>query len=256
MKIFSVVGLHNSGKTTCVESLIKFIRSKNMSVSSIKDIHSENFTMEKTGSNSHRHLTASNSYVFARGLKETHLIWNRQLSFKEMTEHISTQWLIVEGMKETALPKIIAVKDVNEINTLIDNTVFAITGIFSDNYKETHFNGIPVINAIKHPDKLGELVFEKVFEALPQAKDGYCGHCGYNCFEMTAKILNGNASRKDCALKTILSEDDKSRVMISFNGIDVPLNEWVRDISYDLITALCKNLKGYKEGDKIEIKIN
>lgn len=255
MKVFSVIGLHNSGKTTCVENLIKYIKSNKMSISSIKDIHQDNFTMEKEGSNSQRHLKASNSYVFARGLKETYLIWNRQLAYKEMLSHISTQWLVVEGMKEIILPKIIAAKNEQEVDELLDDTVFAITGIIADSGIKS-YKGLPVISSISESNRLGKLVLEKVFEALPLAKDGYCGHCGFNCYEITAGILNGTKKRTDCALKTGEISGKTAPISIIFNDEEVGINEWVQQIAYDMITGFCQNLKGYKSGEKITIKLN
>ncbi len=255
MKIFSVIGLHNSGKTTCVENLIKFIKNNKMSVSSIKDIHQENFTMEKDGSNSQRHLNASKSYVFARGINETYLIWNRQLSYKEMLSHISTHWLIVEGMKEIILPKIIAAKNEAEIDELLDDTVFAITGIIADKNIKT-YKGIPVISSVNEIDTLGKLVLEKVFEALSLAKDGYCGHCGFNCYEITKDILNGTKQRSDCGLKTGTSTDKTAPISIYFNDEEIAINDWVQQIAYDMLIGFCQNLKGFKQGDKIEIKLN
>ena len=247
MKVFQIIGLHHSGKTTAVERLIKYIRGKGSSVSSIKDIHIENFTMEKKGSNSDRHLTASNTCVFARGTNETYLIWKRQLPLKEMLNHLITDWVVIEGMKEVNLPKIIAAKDEEEINLLFDDTVFAITGPVSENI--TSYKGIPIINAINNISDLGELVLNKVFEILPFANNGFCGHCGYNCYEMTAMILKDEKTREDCGIKKT------QKINISFNDKDINLNEWVETISIDLINALCKNLKGYKKGDKINITI-
>ena len=248
MNVFSVIGLHHSGKTTAVECLIKFIKSKGLSISSIKDIHQENFTMEKQGSNSHRHLTASNTCVFARGQKETYLIWNRQLKLKEMLAHINTQWLIIEGMKELSLPKVIAAKSAEEIDQLLDDTVFAITGLISE--KMSEYKGIPAINSITDIEKLGNLTLNKVFKVLPFANDGHCGHCGFSCYELTSKILKGEKTRDDCGLKTT------KNITIKFNDETVVLNEWVQDISIDIIMALCKNLKGYKLGDKVTIDIS
>ena len=45
MKVFSVAGFHHTGKTTLVVELIKELRRRGFSVTSIKDIHNENFTM-------------------------------------------------------------------------------------------------------------------------------------------------------------------------------------------------------------------
>ena len=247
MKAFSIIGLHNSGKTTAVEGLINYLKSKNISVSSIKDIHQADFTMEKKGSNTQRHLQASNTYVFARGINETHLIWNRQLPFKEMIKHITTEWLIIEGMKELPLPKIISAKTREEIDTLFDDTVFAITGPYSE--KKTDYRGIPVINSIIDINRLGELTIEKVFDLLPFANEGYCNHCGYNCLEMTKMILKGQKTRNDCGLKKNVN------LKIYFDETEIPLNDWTEKLTTDLITSICENLKGYKKGANIKILI-
>jgi len=247
MKAFSVIGMHHSGKTTAVENLIKYIKKQGHSVSSIKDIHQEDFTMERPGSNSHRHLLASNTCVFARGKKETYLIWNRQLRFKEMLSHINTDWLVIEGLSDIALPKIIAAKNLADIEQQFDESIFAITGPFSE--KEKIYKGVPILNAISDISKLGELVLKKVFKILPMANEGYCGHCGLDCYEMVSKILNGERKRTDCGINT------SQEISIKFQGTEIEINEWVKDLSMDLVIALCKNLKGYKPGDDIEIMI-
>jgi len=247
MKVFSVIGLHNSGKTTACENLIKYIKQAGFSVSSIKDIHQDNFTMEKPGSNSFRHLQASDTCVFARGKKETYMIWNRQLSFKEMLNHLNTEWVIIEGMRETPLPKIIAAKNINEVDSLLDDLVFAITGAFSEEL--TEYKGIPCLNAKNNLEALGKLVMEKVFPVLPFSSDGFCGHCGYNCHELTAKILSREKKREDCGMK------NTGKISIKFNNEEIKLNEWVQTLSTDMVIALCKNLKGYKEGDEVELRI-
>ena len=247
MKVFSVIGLHHSGKTTTCENIIRYIKQQGVSVSSIKDIHQENFTMEKAGSNSQRHLLASGNCVFARGHKETYLIWNRQLSLKEMLSHLNSEWVVIEGIKDSPLPKIIAAKNQEEVESLIDDRVFAITGIFSEGKSE--FMGIPCINAVNDTDTLGKLVMEKVFPVLPFSGAGYCGHCGFNCYDMTAKILKGEKTRDDCGMKKT------GKITIKFNDEEVVLNEWVQTLTIDMVLALCKNLKGYKEGDGVKLEI-
>ena len=211
MKAFCVIGLHNTGKTTAVENLIKFFKQKDKSISTIKDIHAENFTMEKQGSNTDRHLKASNSYVFARGLNETHLIWDRQLSFTEMIRHIDTEWLIIEGMKELPLPKIIAARTAEDIEMLLDETVIAITGSYSESHES--YKEIPAYNAVRDVDKLYGLLINKV------------------------------------------DSQTQIKIKIYFNGVEIPLNDWVSQVSTDLITGFCQNLKGYSPGAKIKIEM-
>ena len=223
MKIFSVIGFHRSGKTTAVENLITYIKSKGKTVSSIKDIHNENFTMEKKGSNSQRHLIASDSCVFARGIAETYLIWNKQLNLKEMLEHIDTEWLIVEGMREERLPKMISARKIDDLEELFDDTVFAITGPISEEINE--YKGIPVLNAQKNIDLLGELVLKNIPSIFINDK------------------------------KTQTNTNSEPTININFDGENIYLNDWVKGLALDLIESFCKNLKGYEEGNEIEIKI-
>jgi molybdopterin-guanine dinucleotide biosynthesis protein B len=213
MKIFSVIGLHHSGKTTAVENLIKYLKARNLTVSSIKDIHQAGFTMEKEGSNSHRHLTAGASCVFARGDQETYLIWKKQLQFNEMLAHLNTEWVIIEGMQDVKLPKILAAKDLAEVEKLFEENVFAITGQFSENFQE--YKGIPALNAITDVEKLGDLVLKNVG----------------------------------------VSPTTIPKISIKFNHEEVFLNDWVQQLSTDIITSFCRNLRGYKTGDKISIVI-
>ncbi len=97
MKVFSVAGYHRTGKTTVVVNLIKELKSRGHKVVSIKDIHNDDFTMEKEGSNSWKHWQASDDVVIARGLNETYQIWHRKLSLNEMLEHLSADFVVVEG---------------------------------------------------------------------------------------------------------------------------------------------------------------
>ncbi|MCP4761867.1 MAG: hypothetical protein GY870_08795, partial [archaeon] len=50
-KVIEFKGFSKSGKTTIIESLIRHLKSKNYSISSIKHIHIENFTIDTPGKN-------------------------------------------------------------------------------------------------------------------------------------------------------------------------------------------------------------
>jgi molybdopterin-guanine dinucleotide biosynthesis protein B len=49
MKVFSVIGLSKSGKTTTIENIIKELRRRNYTVGSVKEIHFEKFKMDIEG---------------------------------------------------------------------------------------------------------------------------------------------------------------------------------------------------------------
>ena len=248
MKVVSVAGYHHTGKTTVVVELIKELKRRGYSVASIKDIHAENFTMEKENSNSWKHWEASNDVVIARGLKETYQIWHKRLELKQMLDRLDADWVVVEGMKTAALPRILSAENESQLDELINDTVIAISGKFSDEHKL--YNNIKVFKAIEDIVALTDLVEKKVFDVLPLPKHECCGECGMSCFEMVGAILAGKRTRDDC--KT----DKKLDIEIKLDGKRLDVVPYIQRTLKDVIIAYMKNLKGVKKGQKIEIEIN
>ena len=246
MKALSVAGYSKSGKTSTVTALIRTMKDRGNRVSSIKDIHYEDFTMERKGSDSWQFQQAGSEVVIARGLKETYLIGPERLSLSEMLEMLTADWLIVEGMKSEALPKIVCAETEEELAELVDANVFAISGKISDNLEE--YRGLPVISSIKESERLADLIEEKVFEVLPLAKDECCSNCGLTCYEMVGEILAGRRTREEC--KTDRNQD----LFLTIAGKDIKMVPFVRNVFRDMIIAFVSNLHGYKEG-KIEIRL-
>ena len=245
MKAVSVCGFHHTGKTGVCEALISGLVKRGERVASIKDIHYEDFTMEKAGSNSDRHYQAGAEPVFARGLHETNLLWRKQLEFNEMISHIDADWLIVEGMRDLALPRIICAEGAVDIEKLKDTTVFAISGKYADNH--TQYGDLPVISALNEPEKLVDLVLAKGFAVLPQAEPECCSHCGMSCHEFVGAVLRGERQRSECVAENL------GAMRVWIDGQEMKLVPFVQNIMHDTIEALLKNLKGYKTG-KIRIE--
>ena len=248
MKVFSVAGYHRTGKTTVVVNLIKELKSRGYKVVSIKDIHNEDFTMEKEGSNSWKHWQASDEVVIASGLNETYQIWHRKLNLNEMLEHFSADFVVVEGMKSAPLPKIICAENSKQLDELIDGTIFAISGKFADSEEE--YKDLPVFNSNKNIKELTDLVEQKVFEVLPLSESECCMECGFTCTGMVAQILKENKNRDDC--KT----DRKTEINLKIDRKDVKIVPFVQKTLKDIILAYLQNLKGYEKGKKIEIIID
>lgn len=248
MKVFSVSGLHHTGKTTTVIQLMNELRRRGYTVQSIKDIHSDKFTMEKVESNSWKHWKASNNIVIARGLNETYQIWHKKLTLNEMLKHLDADYVIVEGMKKAAIPKIFCAKSKSQLDEYVDDTVFSISGVYAnDNNK---YRNLPVLDSTKDIIQLTDLVERKVFEVLPLAKPECCSECGFSCYAMVGKILTEEKSRDDC--KT----DRNLEVEVRFNHELINIVPYVQSTIKDVIKALTKNLKGYSKGDRIDITIN
>lgn len=244
MKVFSVVGYSKSGKTTTVGSLITLLKNRGYRVSAIKDIHFEDFTMEREGSDSWSLQKAGAEAVFARGLRETYHIKPERQTLTEMLKMLDSDWTIVEGMKKEPLPKIVCAETEEQLAELVDANVFAISGKISSKIKE--YRGLPVISSMSEPEKLADLAEQKVFEVLPLSKDECCSQCGLTCYEMVGEILAGRKKREDC--KT----DHNQSIHLKIDGQEITMVPFVQNIFRDLLYAFVKNLRGFKKG-KIEV---
>ena len=164
-----------------------------------------------------------------------------------MLSHLESDYVVVEGMKSVALPRIICAKDEEQLEELVDGTVFAISGKYADDHDK--YGNLKVFSSKDQIKELTDLVIEKVFPVLPLPKLECCGECGMNCREMVFGILSGRNTRDDC--KT----DRNLDIQIEIAGKDINIVPYVQNTLKDIIKAYVKNLKGYHEGDSIDIKI-
>ena len=216
MKVFSVIGITKSGKTTTIENIIKELRKRNYTVGSVKEIHFEQFKMDPEGTNTFRHKTAGSQLVTARGAYETDVLFQNKLSVNEILNFYNHDFVILEGVRDTCAPKIVTAHDVEGINDRLDETVFAISGRISNEIEE--FNGLPVINSINEIEKLVDLIEEKVFE------------------------------RRDCVLT-------EQSIILRINGQEITMVPFVQNVLKNTVEAVAKELHGYTEDGDIEICI-
>lgn len=216
MKVFSVIGISKSGKTTTIENIIKELRKRNYSVGSVKEIHFQQFKMDPEGTNTFRHKAAGSQLVTARGAYETDILYQNKLSVNEILNFYNQDFVILEGVRDTCAPKIVTAHDVEGINDRLDETVFAISGRISNEIEE--FNGLPVINSINEIEKLVDLIEEKVFE------------------------------RRDCVLT-------EQSIILRINGQEITMVPFVQNVLKNTVEAVAKELHGYTEDGDIEICI-
>ncbi len=156
MKVFSIIGVSLSGKTTAVEALITELRRRNYRVGTVKDIHFEDFAMDVEGSNTHRHKMAGSELVVARGIHETDILYQRRLTLKEILSFFDHDFVILEGPYDFLGPGIIAAHTGEEIDERRRDLVFAVTGMIAEHLNE--YKGLPVINSLTEAGRLADLV--------------------------------------------------------------------------------------------------
>jgi molybdopterin-guanine dinucleotide biosynthesis protein B len=158
MILISIVGFHHKGKTTACENIINALKIKGKTVSSIKYIHQDNFTIEKIGSNTNRLLTATQNAVFGVAKNETFLIWNKKLALPEMLTHLESDYVIIEGGEDANIKRIIAAQNFDDIDNFINQNTIFITGEFAEKNKE--YKGFPCLNSFNNINEIIELIIE------------------------------------------------------------------------------------------------
>ncbi|MDI6604995.1 MAG: molybdopterin-guanine dinucleotide biosynthesis protein B [Thermoanaerobacteraceae bacterium] len=214
LKAFAVSGKKNSGKTTTVENIIKELRNQNYTVGSVKDIH-DNVDFDKEGSDTDRHKKAGAQLVTARGVVETDVMFQRRLELDEILNFYSYDYVVLEGFKSFSLPKILCAKSLEEIDELMDEDVFAVSGRIAEKIEE--YKGCPVINSIDDVEKLVQLIKDKVGDWSKDMSD----------YQLT----------------------------LSIGGKDIAMLPFVQNILLHGITGMLSQLKGYTQKGDIVIKI-
>ena len=247
MKVFSVVGITQSGKTTTIESIIEELKRRRYSVGSVKDIHFEAFAIDTEGTNTHRHWQAGSELVTARGLYETDVLHKRQLTVTEILDFYDQDFVVLEGVEDFFAPRIVTAHTVEEIDERLDERVFAISGRIAAQRKA--YRGLPVINALEDREALVDLIEEKVFPALPNLPVQCCGACGLSCEQMTASILRGERKRSDCVI-----EGGGVELYVGSKKIDmVP---FVQALLRNAVEGVARELDGYRQNVPLEVKIH
>ena len=110
MKVLGFCGSSGVGKTTLVEQLIPLLKASGQRVSVIKHTH-KRFDIDQPGKDSHRHREAGATEVLIASDKRLALL--REFDAPDMPsvhalidELSPCDWVLVEGYKHAALPKL------------------------------------------------------------------------------------------------------------------------------------------------------
>lgn len=245
MKVFAVIGYTKTGKTTTIEEIIKELKRRNYSVGSVKDIHFEQFKIDKEGTNTHRHMMAGSELVTARGLFETDILYQKQLDIYQIASFYDHDFLVLEGYSEANVPKIVTGKNFQDLDEKIDQSTFAVSGRIAAEIAE--YKGLKAINALENVAGLVDLIEEISFELLPDYDQLCCGACGYDCRTMCGLIVSGKKKRSDC----IINQDD---VSLKINDKAIPMVPFVARLVKNAALAVVSELDGYQENAHIKIE--
>ena len=230
MKIVSVVGKKNTGKTSLTVKIIEELTKRGYNVASIKHSH-HSIEMDKENTDTWKHKQAGANLVvgvgsttFFNARKEHDL--NRILY---MLKHFDDfDYVIIEGYKSYNYPKIITSPDVRDEYTIKEVDSFTIDD-----------EGI---------SELADLIEKRGHDIVDTL---FANNCGFNNGEVIAKeIREGNLTINDL---------DNTHSYMSIDGKVVGLNRFVSKYLKESVIGVINtlNLKdfGVKDIGKIELVI-
>ncbi len=247
MKVFSVVGYSASGKTTTIEHIVKELKARGYSVGTVKEIASKGFTMDLDGSNTSRHRAAGAELVAARSENETDFIYSKRLNIDQILVYFNTDFVVMEGIEDANVPRIITAKDEADIAAKQDGTEILLSGVIADS--RSTVAGIKAVSAMKDVKVLVDLIEENVPDLLPDFSKKCCGLCGMSCREMLKAMIKGEKSRGDCLL-------EQNEVNLRIDGQVVEMVPFVQSVLKNNVLALVKELNGYEPNRRIDITIS
>ena len=230
MKIVSIVGKKNTGKTSLTVKVIEELTKRGYNVASIKHSH-HSIEMDKENTDTWKHKQAGANLVVGVGsttffnAKNEHDLNRILFMLKHFDEY---DFVIIEGYKKYNYPKIITSPDVKDKYTIAE--------IDSFNIDE---NGV---------SQLADLIEQRGHDIVDTL---FANNCGFNNGETIAReIRKGNLS---------IDNLDDIKSYLSIDGKVVGLNRFVSDFIKQSIVGVINtlNLEDYNVSEigKIEVVI-
>ena len=230
MKVISIVGRKNTGKTSLTVKVIEELKKRGYEVASVKHSH-HTIEMDKENTDTWKHKKAGadivvgvGSTVFFNVVNEMDL--NRILY---LIKHLGNiDYVVIEGFKHYNYPKIITSSDVKDKYTLCEVDSFKIT-----------------------PEEVSDLVNLIETRSHDIVDTLYANGCGYSDgAEIASKIRQGEVKTEEL---------DKTHAYLSVDGKVVGLNRFVSDYLKKNILGILNtlNLKDYgvNKIGKVEVVI-
>lgn len=232
VRAMGFVGFHNSGKTTLVVELAKYLRESGFRVGIIKSSR-QGFDL---GFSDTAKLAATENPVAGITPDQTMILLPKAMPVGSILPLLDADVLLVEGGKAlTFLPRIVLPKSEQDIAALDCGLAYGYWGVSQP---------VELRNLSRLEDlaTTAALVLEKGF--LLPALD--CGACGRdNCGGLARDIVAGKALPEDCQ-----AHPAQFRVLV--NGVPLGMNPFVASIMTSTIKGMLSQLKGYAPGS-IEI---
>ena len=230
MRIISIVGLKNTGKTSLTSKVIKELTNRDFKVASIKHSHHQ-MEMDHEGTDTYKQMQSGSDFVVGIGGR-TYFNINERLDLERILFLIklieNPEFVVIEGFKAYPYAKIATCEEVEDEYT------------------------IKVVNSFEITDEevldLVDLVEERSYDILDTL---FVDDCGYN----DASII-GQAFASG---KLDYNPDSQAEVNLAIDGINIGLNRFVSNYLKQTILGVLNPLKikeyGVEDFENIDITI-
>ncbi len=230
MRIISIVGLKNTGKTSLTGKIIKELTRRNFKVASIKHSHHQ-MEMDHEGTDTYKQMEAGSDFVVGIGGR-TYFNINERLDLERILFLIKLiedpDFVVIEGFKSYPYAKIATCKEVEDEYTIKTVNSFEITD--------------------EEVLDLVDLIEERSYDILETL---FVDDCGYN----DASII-GQAFAQG---KLNYNPDTQAEVNLAIDGINIGLNKFVSNYIKQVVLGILNPLKtdeyGVKDYENIDITI-
>lgn len=230
MKIISVVGTKNTGKTTLVVKIVKELVNRGFKVGTIKHMH-RSFDVE--GRDTWKHKEAGAELVIGSA-DETFFLINQKLDIENLLTRseclLNLDFMVIEGFKYSNYAKV-SVSD------------------FEDEFTISKVNAKEIDD--KSLEELVDLIEERAYGILPYMD---CKDCGYtSCKDMAEAVAKGKITEQACVMKKMKD------IELKVDGKPVPMNPFVQTFVQNTTIGMISSLRGDAlkdfENKKIELVI-
>ena len=230
MKIVSIVGKKNTGKTSLTVKIIEELTKRGYKVASIKHSH-HNIEMDKENTDTWKHKQAGSKLAVGVG-STTFFNANQEMDLNRilyLVKHIGEfDFVIIEGYKKYNYPKIITSPNVRDKYTIKEVNSFTIDE--------------------KGISELADLIEKRGHDIVDTL---FADNCGFNNGEeIASEIRQGHMTVEDI---------DETHSYLSIDGHVIGLNRFVSDYLKQNVIGVINTLNledyGVKEIGKIELVI-
>jgi molybdopterin-guanine dinucleotide biosynthesis adapter protein len=132
-KIIALKGFSNSGKTTSLESIVKYLTGIGKKTSVVKYIHMDNFSIDQPGKDTWKIRQSGGDPIISYSKHEIAFLTNQPLNLEQTIQIILSlrndlDYIFLEGFWRNLFPKVLFIKSRKDFEELVQQIMQSVHG--------------------------------------------------------------------------------------------------------------------------------